>query len=202
MRESEVVQKIQDMGTGFTKRDLYSRYLKKIDAYLKLNNLPLSKEDHFFNKYTEEEFDILIRKYYNIKGDVTYQKILKAKLKSDKKELTEHEIQVEVVKYLNKLKIKHFAVPNGFVRGGQDKVENARYVNYMKAEGLKNGVFDLVLLPGNGKVFFLELKTPTGRPSEHQLEWKEFFDQNSYLSAVAYGLEEAKSIVDKLQTNS
>ena len=91
-------------------------------------------------------------------------------------------------------------MPNGFVRGSQDKVENAKYVNYMKAEGLKNGVFDLVLLPGNGKIFFLELKTLTGRPSEHQLEWKDFFDQNNYQSAIVYGVDEAKRIIDAIKT--
>lgn len=199
MKEKELIERVHNLGLGFSKRDLFGRYLKKIDAYLKLNNMSLDKEEHFFNKYTEEEFDALLKKYYVIKGDLTPKNILRAKLKTDKKEMTEHEIQVEVVKYLTKLKIKHFAVPNGFVRGGSDKLENVRYVNYMKAEGLKNGVFDLVLLPGNGKIFFLELKTPTGKPSEHQLEWKKFFDENNYASTIAYGLDEAKQVIDRLK---
>lgn len=196
-REYEIVEKVQQMGCYFTRRDMFRRYCKKIDAYLKRNNLPLSREEHFFIKYSEDQFDALIKQYYVIKGEVTPQAILKAKLKSEQKE-TEHDIQVKVVKYLTKLKIKHFAVPNGFVRGGQDRVENARYMNYMKSEGFKNGVFDLVLLPGCGRVAFLELKTEQGRPSEHQKEWKEFFEQNNYPSIIAYGYEEAERFINSL----
>lgn len=198
-RECEVVEKTQQTGCNFTRRDMFRRYCKKIDAYLKLVNKPLSEESEYFEKYTEDEFDTLIRQYYSIKGDITPQKILKAKLKTDKKELTEHEIQVEIVKYLSKLKIKHFAVPNGFVRGGLDRVENAKYVNYMKAEGLKNGAPDLVILPGNGGVVFLEVKTEKGKPSEYQLEWQGFFNLNQYVYKIVYGLEEAKTFIDKIK---
>lgn len=198
-REQEIIDKVQSMGCNFTRRDMFKRYCKKIDAYLKLNNRSLDEEEKYFNQYTEDEFDELIRKHYIIKGDVTPQKILKAKLKTEKKELTEHEIQVEVVKYLSKLKIKHFAVPNGFVRGSSDKVENARYINYMKAEGLKNGAPDLVLLPGGGKVFFLELKTGKGKLSEYQLEWQDFFNLHGYVYKVVYGLEEVKAFIDKIK---
>lgn len=197
-KEREIINRAQSLGCGFTRRDMFKRYCKKIDAYLKLNNKSLDEEEKYFNKYTEDEFDKLIREHYTIKGDITPQKILRAKLKSTKKELTEHEIQVAVVKYLSKLKIKCFAVPNGFVRGSSDRVENARYVNYMKSEGLKNGAPDLVLLPGSGKVVFLELKTKKGKPSEYQLEWQQFFNQNQYIYTIAYGFDEAKKIIDLL----
>lgn len=196
-KEYEIVERVQQTGCDFRARDLFRRYCKKIDAYLKRSNQSLDKEDYYFKKYTEDEFDKLVKQYYAVKGDVTPQSILKAKLKSEQKE-TEHDIQVKVVKYLTKLKIKHFAVPNGFIRGGQDRVENARYMNYMKSEGFKNGVFDLVLLPGCGRVAFLELKTEQGRPSEHQKEWKEFFDQNNYPSTIAYGYEEAERFINSL----
>lgn len=197
--EKEILDKINNMGCNFTKRDMFSRYCKKIDAYLKLTNQPLSKESEYFEKYTEEEFDELLRKHYNIKEkNITYKGILKAKLKNAEKELSEHEIQVELVKYLSKLKIKFFAVPNGFVRGG-DKLEAAKYINYMKAEGFRNGAPDLVLLPGNGDVVFLELKTEKGKPSEYQLEWQEFFNLNHYVYKIVYGLNEAKQFVDKIK---
>lgn len=198
-KEQEIINKVQSMGCNFTKRDMFKRYCKKIDAYLKLNNKSLDEEDEYFKKYTEDEFDSLIRQHYTIKGDITPQKILKAKLKKEQREPTEHEIQVELVKYLSKYKIKHFAVPNGFVRGGSDKVENARYVNYMKAEGLKNGAPDLVLLPGSGDVIFLELKTEKGKLSEYQLEWQEFFNRNQYVYKIVYGLNEAKQFIDKIK---
>lgn len=197
--EKEMLNKINDMGCNFTKRDMFNRYCKKIDAYLKLTNQPLSKESEYFEKYTEEEFDELLRRHYNIKEkDITYKGILRAKLKNTKKEPSEHEIQVELVKYLSKLKIKFFAVPNGFVRSG-DKLEAAKYINYMKAEGFRNGAPDLVLLPGNGNVVFLELKTEKGKPSEYQLEWQEFFNLNQYVYKIVYGLDEAKSFIDKIK---
>ena len=198
-KEQEIINKLQSKGCNFTRRDMFKRYCKKIDAYLKLVGRPLSEESKYFEKYTEDEFDTLIRQYYNIKGDITPQKILKAKLKTDKKELTEHEIQVEIVKYLSQNKIKYFAVPNGFVRGGSDRVENAKYVNYMKAEGLKNGAPDLVILPGNGDVIFLEVKTEKGKPSEYQLEWQDFFNLNQYTYKIVYGLKEAKIYIDKIK---
>ena len=197
-KEQEIINKIQSLGCGFTKRDIFKRYCKKIDAYLKLNNKSLDEEEKYFNQYTEDEFDALIREHYSIKGDITPQKILKAKSKTEKKEPTEHEIQVELVKYLSKLKIKFFAVPNGFVRGG-DKLETAKYINYMKAEGFRNGAPDLVLLPGNGGVIFLELKTEKGKLSEYQLEWQDFFNLHQYIYKVTYGLEEAKAFIDKIK---
>lgn len=197
--EKEMLDRINNTGCNFTRRDVFSRYCKKIDAYLKLTNQPLSKEVEYFEKYTEEEFDELLRKHYDIKEkNITYKGILKAKLKGVKKEMTEHEIQVELVKYLSKLKIKFFAVPNGFVRSG-DKLEAARYINYMKAEGFRNGAPDLVLLPGGGRVVFLELKTEKGKPSEYQLEWQEFFNLNQYTYKIVYGLDEAKNFIDKIK---
>ena len=198
-KEKDIVKQMQDLGYMTTRRDAFNRYCKKIDAYLKLTNQPLSKEEEYFEKYTEDEFDELLRKHYDIKEkNITYKGILKAKPKSIKKEATEHEIQVEVVKYLSKLKIKFFAVPNGFVRGG-DRLESAKYMNYMKAEGFRNGAPDLVLLPGNGDVVFLELKTEKGKPSEYQLEWQEFFNLNQYVYKITYGLNEARQFVDKIK---
>lgn len=197
-KEWEVVEKAQLLHKGFTRRFMYENYCKKIDAFLKLNNLSLDKEKEYFEKYTEEEFDDLIKKHYDIKGDITWKSILNAKVKKNEKEETEHEIQVKVCKYLSSKKLKYFAVPNGFVRGGSDKLANARYVNYMKAEGVRNGVFDLVILLGCGKIAFLELKTKKGKPSEHQLEWKDYFDSEFYNNAICYGYEEAKNFIDNL----
>jgi hypothetical protein len=198
-KEKDIVKQMQDLGYMATRRDVFNRYCKKIDAYLKLTNQPLSKEAEYFEKYTEDEFDELLRKYYDIKEkNITYKGILKAKPKGIKKEMTEHEIQVELVKYLSKLKIKFFAVPNGFVRGG-DRLESAKYMNYMKAEGFRNGAPDLVLLPGGGNVVFLELKTEKGKPSEYQLEWQEFFNLNQYAYKIVYGLNEARQFIDKIK---
>ena len=131
---------------------------KKINAYLKKNNIGFDKTMEYLKEYNTEEFDEFIREQYDIKGEVTPVKIMSAKKKSEEKELSEHKIQVAVCKYLKSKKIGHWAVPNGFVHNG-DKIATARYINYMKSEGVKNGVFDITICYGNGKVAFLEIKT-------------------------------------------
>lgn len=61
-----------------------------------------------------------------------------------------------------------FAVPNGGKR-------NAKEAARMKAEGVRAGVSDLILLlPRNGyAALCVELKTETGRLTERQKEWQE-----------------------------
>lgn len=170
---------------------------KKINAYLKKNGIALDKINHYLSKYDTEEFDEFIREQYDIKGEVTPAKIMSAKFKSAEKELSEHEIQVQVCKYLKDRKIGHWAVPNGFVHNG-DKAATARYINYMKAEGVKNGVFDMTICLGNGKVAFLEIKTKKGKPSEYQLKWLDWFEKNGYTAKIAYGYDECIEFINEI----
>lgn len=46
----------------------------------------------------------------------------------------------------------------------------------------------LVLLPG-GRVFFVELKTDTGKPSRHQTRWQERLFTLGFKSLIIYGEE-------------
>lgn len=57
-------------------------------------------------------------------------------------------------------------IPNGGSRAG-GAVEGAR----LKAQGVTAGFPDLLLMPGSGRAFVLEVKTPTGRvsPAQHAL---------------------------------
>lgn len=177
---------------------------KKINAYLKKNNIGFDKTMEYLKQYDTEEFDEFIREQYDIKGEVTPAKIMSAKKKSEEKELSEHEIQVAVCKYLKSKKIGHWAVPNGFVHNSnkgvddKDRLATARYINYMKSEGVKNGVFDITICYGNGKVAFLEIKTKKGKPSEHQLLWLEWFKNNGYLAKICYGYDECIDFIDNL----
>ena len=160
-------------------------YDRKICAYLKKNNIDFSKIDDYKNKYNEETFDELIKQHYNIKGDVTCDKIRKAKLIDAVPD--EHEEQKQVVAWCKKNNIKYFAVPNGFITN-----LGIKYINYMRAEGLVNGSPDLVILLGKGKVLFLEMKRLKGGVlSEHQKKWQEYFLQNNYNYFVAKGHIEA-----------
>ena len=177
---------------------------KKINAYLKKNNIGFDKTMEYLKQYDTEEFDEFIREQYDIKGEVTPVKIMSAKKKSEEKKLSEHEIQVAVCKYLKSKKIGHWAVPNGFVHNSnkdvkdKDRLATAKYINYMKSEGVKNGVFDITICYGNGKVAFLEIKTKKGKPSEHQLLWLEWFKNNGYLAKICYGYDECIDFIDSL----
>ena len=172
---------------------------KKINAYLKKNNIGFDKTVDYLKQYNTEEFDDFIREQYEIKGEVTAEKIMSAKKKTEEKQLNEHDIQVMVCKYLKENKIGHWAVPNGFVHNG-DKIATARYINYMKAEGVKNGVFDITICYGNGKVAFMEIKTPKGKPSEYQLNWLSWFEKNGYIAKICYGYEQCIEFIESLRS--
>lgn len=160
-------------------------YERKIYAYFKKNNIDFSKIDEYLKKYDEETFDKLIKQHYNIKGDVTCEKIRKAKLIDAIPD--EHTEQVEVIKFCKKNNIKYFAVPNGFVTD-----LGYKYINYLRAEGYINGSPDLVILLGKGKVLFLEMKRIKGGVlSEHQKKWQQYFEDNQYNYFVAKGHIEA-----------
>lgn len=189
-REQEIINKIQSMGCGFTRRDMFGRYCKKIDAYLKITNQPLSKESEYFEKYTEEEFDELLRKHYDIKEkDITYKGILKAKPKKEQRELTEYEEQKLFVKWLRDNKIKCQSSGNGFKL---DTSDNVRYMAKLKASGLSTGFPDLEVLIGNGKTIYVEMKKKKGGTiSEAQIKWIEWMNKNNYPAKVCYGAEDA-----------
>lgn len=165
---------------------------KLVSCYLKKKSLPIT-DRYKYDDIPETELIDLIQSEYAVKGDVNYKSLAKAR-KIDAGD-TEHDIQVKVIKYLKEHNIGHFAVPNGFIFNG-DKLASAKYLNYMKSEGLKRGVFDIVILSGNGKVVFLELKTKTGKPSEYQLRWQKWFNDNNYLNKICYGYEQAIEFIE------
>lgn len=172
----------------------YFNHQKLVSCYLKKKGIDFS-ERGMYDNMSDEELEEMITSEFDVKGDVNWKSLQNAK-KIDSPE-TEHDIQVKVCKYLKEHKIGHWAVPNGFVHNG-DKVSTARYINYMKSEGVKNGVFDITICYGNGKVAFLEIKTKKGRPSEHQLLWLEWFKNNGYLAKICYGYDECIDFIDSL----
>jgi len=58
-----------------------------------------------------------------------------------------------------------FAVPNG---GRRNKFEAFN----LKQQGVRPGVSDLIILKPNGKAIFVELKSDTGRQSQHQKDFQ------------------------------
>jgi hypothetical protein len=82
----------------------------------------------------------------------------------------------------------YFSIPNG---GWRTPVEGA----ILKATGTIAGVPDLCLIRG-GKAFFLELKTETGRASEHQLAAIAALNEAGAFAAVAFGLDAALKVLE------
>lgn len=88
----------------------------------------------------------------------------------------EHRLQAACVQWFNlqfpHLRSRLFAVPNG---GRRDAVTGAK----LKAEGVRAGVADLILLRTNARhgALLIEMKTPTGRQSERQKAWQQELTQ-------------------------
>lgn len=76
----------------------------------------------------------------------------------------EESIQRQIVQYLELMGIFFFSVPNENAGGGKGAMIR---MQMYRAMGLRPGVSDLVvILPS--RIVFLEVKTATGRQSEHQ----------------------------------
>ncbi len=98
----------------------------------------------------------------------------------------EDQIQRAVVQHLRARGapgLVFFHVPNGGRRG---KIEGAIF----KAMGVRAGVSDLILVH-DSKIFALELKTETGRPTESQLAFLTDIDRAGAYTAIAPGLDRA-----------
>lgn len=168
-------------------------YIKLINAYLKKNNIEICSDNtySYIKKYTRQEFENKLREFYDLPKNITPQNILKAKVKNH--ELSEHEEQCLIVKWCRENNIKVFAIPNGFISGGDYK-----YINYMKAEGLTPGVPDLIVLIGNGIVLFLEVKKEkNGKLSKEQEKFKKFCEDNNYNYYCCKGAEDGINFIKK-----
>ena len=118
------------------------------------------------------------------------------KLKLENRELSEHQEQVLLCKYLDWKKLPYCAVPNGIFL--KDRNSLFQIMNKMKAEGLKKGFPDMVVfLPE--KILFIEMKKKKGGTvSPEQQTWYKII--NSYDYAASYicnGFEVAKSVIEK-----
>ena len=100
---------------------------------------------------------------------------------------SEHVIQVRLLNALELVKAKGvyvFAVPNQSNRGAVSGMK-------MKAEGVRSGVTDLVVMMPGGRTAFLEMKKPGGRLSDTQKQFRDRCLMTDHLWAVAYSVTEA-----------
>ena len=165
-------------------------YEKLVAAYLKKNNQSFDGIESYMAKYTKDEFCDLLLQFYDIKGVITPDKILKAKKRSlDGSNLSEYDEQKILVKWLRDNKIKCASSGNGFALNTQD---NVMYMAKLKASGLSKGFPDLEVFIGNGKSLYIEMKRKKGGVvSEEQKKWIIWLNDNGYFAKVCHGADEA-----------
>ena len=111
---------------------------------------------------------------------------------------TEHDEQKALFSWLAVMEHKYpelafvFAVPLSAKR-------NPKTAQYMKSEGMKAGVPDIVIpIPrGNYHGMFIELKRKQGgKASPEQLAWSVTLGNLGYYAIICYGWDEARSEIE------
>lgn len=100
--------------------------------------------------------------------------------------------QETVAAYCELMKIPFYHVPNG---GSRNRLEAAN----LKRQGVKAGVPDLCFPVPMGKYhgMYIEMKAGKNKTTQAQDEWLELLKNNGYMTAVCYGFDEAKAVIDK-----
>ena len=107
---------------------------------------------------------------------------------------SEHQIQKAVFQWLRTVhpRVIAYAIPNAARR-------SAAQAAYLKAEGLRAGMPDIVVAAPRGgyHALYIELKTKKGRLSEAQHETLLALAELDYACAVARGVDEAIDLITK-----
>jgi len=125
---------------------------------------------------------------------------------------SEHQYQVVVIQWwrsaCNQYKLPEFAlfaIPNG---GSRSQVQNAKGQWYsaegqrLRAEGLRRGVYDLMLAHsvGGAHGLFVEMKVKPNKPSDEQNAFRDYLTYAGYENAVCYDSEQAiRAITDYIK---
>lgn len=99
--------------------------------------------------------------------------------------------QCNVIKYCEYKRIPVFHIPNG---GSRNAVEAAN----LKLQGVKPGVPDLFFPAARNDChgLFIEMKAGKNKTTSAQKEWLKLLSDNGYMTAVCYGFDEAKAVID------
>ena len=104
--------------------------------------------------------------------------------------MTEHAEQVALTKWLDGKGIPYFSVPNAGKR-------SYRTANYFRAEGMKRGAPDIVILrpvedgAGGYATLFIEMKSKDGRLSPEQRDMHDVIRAEGNMVLVCRGCEDA-----------
>lgn len=105
----------------------------------------------------------------------------------------ENQIQAQIVSFLRMNNIICFSVPNG------SYLPNTATRMIFKRTGLLSGVADLVLLLPGGETIFIEVKTPKGRLSATQQEFRKEVTELGFTYLVMRDLQDAVDFVKGLK---
>ena len=110
----------------------------------------------------------------------------------------EAKIQIQICKYLRAV------MPGGMVQQARNEHGKAGMAGMMnavrnKAMGSVTGFPDLVVFPGNGAAFMLEVKAPKGRVSDSQKECHTRLAEIGYQVAIVRSVDDVR---DFLNANS
>jgi hypothetical protein len=98
-------------------------------------------------------------------------------------------IQRQVIAALHARGITTAHVPNGSVLAGGPR-ERAMQVAALKANGMRVGFPDLVLLHTNGRVGFFEVKREGEKLGENQVHWQGALEMLGHRHAVVRSVED------------
>lgn len=107
---------------------------------------------------------------------------------------TEHEEQCTLVDYLELKNIKFTSIPNStYTKSWKQKSKN-------KAEGLRPGLPDMLVIIKNHLVFIELKRVKGGRVSEHQESWIAALNGCEAVQAfVCKGAQEAMDLIERLE---
>lgn len=108
--------------------------------------------------------------------------------------MSESQIQSAIMAFLDMAlpgSYRAFAVPNG---GKRSAITGA----IMKREGVKAGVPDIAIVREGGSIAFLEVKTPKGRLSNSQVEFRDWCGSHSVPFAVVRGVGDTEAFLRDL----
>lgn len=119
---------------------------------------------------------------------VTFDELLAKERVAKPKKLQGHQesdIQISCVKWFKMQYPRYviFAVPNG---GTRDKKE----MIWMLREGILPGAADLTICGDRGKVLFVEMKTRTGKQTDHQKAFEQKVTELGFQYVVCRSLED------------
>jgi hypothetical protein len=101
--------------------------------------------------------------------------------------MTEHEIQNSI-----RLKLSELGYAVFRANVGKFQTKDGRWFD----TGLPKGFSDLFAIK-NGKIYFLEVKTPTGKPTAEQLNFLAVMrDRYGCITGIVRSVEEAVKLVD------